>query len=348
MKKIYLSILTTVFFTQISNAQLTLTKAANEPVIGDNSIFHRWDSSAVLNNTFGPSSVWDFSSLTTNTAVSSSNYTTVASSPSAAAFPSATFVEFDGTSGYNYWKSTSTPTTQLELLGFTQPSLSINFSANSAIAAVWPVAFGYTKTDAFSGTAAVQTPTANLSGTTAGNIKTTATGNGTVILPGALTFTNVLQVTTTQTINISLSIGPIPVATATIINTDYQYYHGTQKFPLIKISYQATTGSFPGNTASIKINNNVIAGINEATLNSNFTIYPNPATNKLNVALSNNRSENVSVKIINNIGQIVKTLSLGNSTDIDQQIDLSELSSGIYFVKTTIGNASSTKKLIKN
>ena len=345
MKKIYLAILSCVMLSQISNAQLSLTKAANEPVIGDMSIFHRWDSTTTLNNSFGPSTLWNFSALTTNTAVSSSNYTTVSSSPSASAFPNATLAEFDGTSGYNYWKSTTTATPQLELLGLTQPSLTINFSANSAIAAVWPIAFGYNKSDAFNGSAAAQTPTANLTGTASGNIKTVASGNGTVVLPGGLTFTNVLQVTATQTINVSLAFGLI---TATIASTNYQYYHSSQKFPIITVSYQETSGAFAGTTANIKINNNVIAGIKDASLSSNFSLYPNPTNDNLNVSLSNNKAENVSVKIINNIGQTVKTVSLGNSTDINQQIDLSDLNSGIYFVKTTVGNASSSKKLIKN
>ncbi|MDO8999493.1 MAG: T9SS type A sorting domain-containing protein [Bacteroidota bacterium] len=347
MKKIYFTILSTLFFTQISNAQLILTKAINEPVIGDLNIMHRWDSTTALSNSFGPGTFWDFSTLTTNTAVASSNYTTVASTPSASTYPNATFAEYDGISGYNYWKATTSPTTQLELLGLLQPSLSINLNANSAIVSIWPIAFGYNKTDVFSGTASVQTPTANLTGTANGNLKTVASGNGTVVLPGGLTFTNVLQVTTTQTINVSLFVGPFPAGTATIMSTNYQYYHSTQKFPIISINYQSTSGSFSNNIATIRINNNVIAGIDEASLNTTFLIYPNPTSGKLNVMLSNTKSENVSIKIINNIGQIVKTINLGNATDINNQLDLSGLASGVYFVKTTIGNSSSSKKLIK-
>lgn len=344
MKKIYFAILSGLFFTQISNAQLTLTKAFNEPVIGDVNISHRWDSTIAINNNFGPNTLWDFSTLTTNTSVATSNYTTVSSSTNSASYTNASFAEFDGNAGYTFWKSTSTPTTQMELLGIEQPSISINLNANSGIAAVWPIAFGYNKTDAFSGTAAVQTPTANLTGTASGNIKTLGSGTGTVILPGSLTFTNVLQVTATQTINVSLAFGFV---TATIVSTTYQYYHNTQKFPIITVSYQSTSGAFSTDAGTIRINNNVIAGIRETSLNSDFSLYPNPATDKLNIVLSNKKAENVSVKIFNNLGQLVKTATLGNATDINNQIDLAGLSSGIYVVKTTVGNASSSKKLIK-
>ncbi len=346
MKKIYFAILSGLFFTQISNAQLILTKAINEPVIGDVNISHRWDSTIAINNNFGPNTLWDFSSLATNTAVATSNYTTVASTPNGSSYPNATFAEDLGNGGYNYWKSTSTPTTQLELLGIIQPSISFNLNQNPAIAIIWPVAFGYNKTDAFTGTVSVQTPTANLTGNATGNNHTIGSGTGTVILPGGLTFTNVLQVTASQTINATLNLGPFPVGTATIISTNYQYYHSTEKFPIITINYQDISGSFSGSSAIIRINNNVIAGIRESALNSDFSLYPNPATDKLNVVLTNKKAENVSVKIFNNLGQLVKTVAVGNATDINNQIDLAGLNSGIYVVKTTVGNASSSKKLI--
>ncbi len=344
MKKIYLAIFSALLCSQVSKAQLSLTKAFNEPVIGDINVNHRWDSVAALDNNAGPNTLWDFSSLTTNTGVATSNYTAVAGTPSASGYPTATFVEFDGNSGYTYYRATSTATPQLELLGIYQPSLSINLNTNPAIIAVWPIAYGYNKTDALGGT--VTTATTGVGGNATGNIKTMASGTGTVLLPGGLTFTNVLQVTATQTINIALMAGPIPVGTASVLSTSYQYYHSTQKFPILTVNYQNISGSFSGSSASIRINNNVIAGIKEAQSKFDFSVYPNPANDQLNVALTNQKAENVSVKILNNLGQMVKTIELGNSTSINKQIDLTDLSSGIYIVKTSIGSSSSSKKLI--
>lgn len=342
MKKIYFTILSGLFFTQISNAQLILTKAANEPVIGDVNSSSRWDSTATLDNSTGPNTFWDFSSITSNTSSSTSNYTTVASTPSASAYSTSSFAEETGGGSYNFFKSTSTPTTQLELTGIVQQSLSINLNSNSAIVSVWPIAFGYNKTDAFSGT--VQTATASVNGTATGNIHTIASGSGTLLLPGSITFTNVLQITSTQTINASLAFGLI---TATIVSKSCQYYHGTQKFPILTVNYQDISGAFSGSSGTIRINNSIYTGIRETSLNSDFSLYPNPATDKLNIVLTNKKAENVSVKIFNNLGQLVKTTQLGTATDINNQIDLTGLNSGIYVVKTTVGNASSSKKLIK-
>jgi hypothetical protein len=344
MKKIYFAIFSALLCNHISKAQLTLTKAVNEPVIGDLSVYHRWDSTSALDNNPGPNTFWDFSALTTNTAVTVSQYTTVASTPSASAFSNATFAEFDGNAGYTYWKATTTATPQLELLGIIQPSLSINLNNNSAIVAVWPIAYGYNKNDALAGT--VTTATAGLGGTATGNINTLGSGTGTVLLPGGLTFTNVLQVTATQTINIALMFGPIPAGTATVISKNVQYYHSSQKFPILTANYQTVSGSFSGNTASIRINNNVIQSIKEGSLNADLLVYPNPAADHLNISLTNQKAETVTVKILNNLGQLVKAVELGKSTNINQQIDLSGLSSGIYIIKTNVGAASSSKKLI--
>ena len=345
MKNIYLSLVACLISISFLNAQLTLTKAFNEPSIGDVNISHRWDSTTALLNDIGPGTLWDFSSLTTNTGVTISTFTTVSSSTNAATFPNANLAEYDGFGGYRFWKSTSSPTTQLELLGIDQPSLSINLNTNSAITNVWPISLYYNKTDAFNGTAAAQTPTGNLTGTASGKVKTYASGTGTVILPGGLTYTNVLQVTVTQTINVNLLFG---LVTVNLLSTNYQYYHASEKYPIISINYQTISGAFSGSTAGITINNNVIQGIEESLKNFNFSVYPNPASNKLNIKLSNNKAENVLVKIINSIGQTVKSIDLGNSSEINNEINLTDLEKGIYFVKTTVGTASSTKKIFKD
>ena len=74
--------------------------------------------------------------------------------------------------------------------------------------------------------------------------------------------------------------------------------------------------------------------------NEFFNIYPNPTTGLLNVF--GNFNEETSVKIINNIGQVVLSLkTLNNLT-----IDLSDLKKGLYFVKLKSVNESITRSII--
>lgn len=335
MKKIYLSILTGTFAFSM-NAQLTLTKVANEPSIGNVNAKKGYDSTSVIPKSTGAGQSWNFSSLTTNTIVESTTYTTVASSPSASAFPGATLAESDGAGAWTYWKST---TSTFELMGMIDPTTVINFS-NTAIVAAWPIGMGYNNTDAYAGSAAIQT---TLTGSAIGTITSQGTGTGTVTLPGSLVFTNMLQLRTNQILQLNLMFGLI---TATMTTNEYSYYHSSQKFPLITISYQKAAGTFTSNTCDIRINSAVAMGVNEATFDKTFVIYPNPASGIFHVMFTNERNESLSMEIMNNLGQTIRNIDLANSNDINTSINVSDMRTGVYYVKTTLGNNSVVKKLV--
>lgn len=334
MKKIYLSIFTIVLMLS-ANAQLTLTKSFNEPILGDVDTQIGHDSVGVLPKNTGANQVWDFSALTTNTVVEVGTFTTVASTPSGASFSSATLAEDDGQGGYTYAKATAT---QYELVGIVDPNITLNFT-NTAIAAIWPVTMGYTNNDTFSGSASSGTMT----GTSTGTINTVASGTGTLMIPGGATFTNVLQIKTHQQVNLSLVFGFV---TATVVATDYNYYHSSQKFPILTVSYSDITGAFTSTSATVKINNNVVTGINDVNFDATFSIYPNPAKHNVNVKLHNETNANCTIEIINSIGQVAQSIDLGSDSEISNNISISDLSSGVYMVKTILGDKISSRKLI--
>ncbi len=334
MKKIYLSIIAATFVFS-ANAQLSLTKAFNEPVIGDMNSQDKHDSSAVLNNSTGTGKLWDFSSLVSSSVTASSTFTTVSSTPSGSSYASATIAEDDGQGGYTYYKSTAT---QYEIAGIKSPSITLNFT-NTAIAAVWPVTMGYSNTDAFSGSASSGT----LSGTAVGTVTTLGSGTGTLVIPGGASFTNILQVKTTQSVHLSLAFG---IVTATVQNTDYNYYHSSQKFPLLTVSYSDAQGSFPFTTATIKLNTSVLTGINDLNFDATFNVFPNPAKDVVKVKLQNITNSNGSLQIVNAMGQVAQTVELGNASEIEKNISISNLNSGVYFIKTTLGDKVSVRKLV--
>jgi hypothetical protein len=341
MKKIYILILACIF-TFTVNAQLILTKATTEPVIGDVNTKLGFDSVGVVPKNTGPAQTWSFTAFTSNTVTEVSTFTTVASTPDAASFPSADIAEDDGNSSYNYFEIT--PST-FELNGISTNGIIITFT-NNAIAAQWPIQYLYSNTDTYVGIASAFSQT----GTATGTITTTAPGNGVVMLPGGITYTNALQVRSTNTLNATLGSG-FTAITVNIGSTDYTYYSGTQKFPVIGITYEKQTltsglGSTVTATAKIRINNAVYAGINEFSLDNSYSVYPNPASEQFNVSLDNNKAENVSVEIFNQLGQSVKKENLGNNSNINSIINTSGFTSGVYFVRTSFGNRSSVKKLI--
>ena len=68
-------------------------------------------------------------------------------------------------------------------------------------------------------------------------------------------------------------------------------------------------------------------------------IYPNPATDVLNVISENNISK---VEIFNVQGQMVKAVN-GNVSSLS----ISDMNAGVYFVKVTTDQGTATHKLIK-
>ena len=74
--------------------------------------------------------------------------------------------------------------------------------------------------------------------------------------------------------------------------------------------------------------------------NKSFNIYPNPTTGLLNI--DGDFNEETSLRIFNNIGQVVLSLETFN----DLTIDLSDLQKGLYFVKLSSVSKSTTHSIV--
>ena len=72
-----------------------------------------------------------------------------------------------------------------------------------------------------------------------------------------------------------------------------------------------------------------------------FTFYPNPAQDILHISANENISK---IEIFNIMGKKVEEIKIGLS---QTQVQLSNLNTGVYFMKTYIGNNVGTSKLIK-
>ena len=93
----------------------------------------------------------------------------------------------------------------------------------------------------------------------------------------------------------------------------------------------------------------VEVGIAENSANSttNSFIYPNPTKDNASVAINLVTNSKIQIDVLNTVGQVVKGFqSQGQVGANSISVDLSGLSSGIYFVNIKVDNASSTKKLV--
>ena len=108
------------------------------------------------------------------------------------------------------------------------------------------------------------------------------------------------------------------------------------------IKFKATS-DYGNNVYVDKINiQNSTAGIEDNAVNS-FNVYPNPATDFVNVSFVN--AENVTVTLINAVGQTVKVY---NNVNTNTQLSLEGLASGVYVLNADINGQRVTKQIIKN
>jgi hypothetical protein len=343
MKKIYLLILAGVLAINV-NAQLSLTKVFNEPVFGDVDSRQGYDSTTVVPKSSGAAQNWNFTSLVTNTVTETNTYTMAASTPSASSFPGSTIASDDGLGGYDYYKVTAGT---YETVGFATAAGSMESYTNTGVLANWPINFGYSNTDTYSGTSNY----VSFVGPVNGSVTVTAPGSGTVILPGSVTYNNCLQLKVENTS--VANIGTFPFTfTINTRATEYQYYSGTQKFPLVVVAYLSQTltsssGPTVSDAVGITVNTNALTGINDLNMEAlNYNVYPNPATNQVTIQLSNEKAEEASVMIVNNLGQVVKNLNLGKALELDHNLATGDLPAGIYYIKVSCGERITTKKLI--
>lgn len=120
------------------------------------------------------------------------------------------------------------------------------------------------------------------------------------------------------------------------------------KLKLIGFVTETQQEVISGNTGPITIVNALPTGVTKYDASEEYSanIFPNPATDKASLALLISKHENVTVKMFNMLGAEVYT----NSSELEKGIhsidlNISDLQSGIYFVKVMVGNKEKTQKL---
>lgn len=84
-----------------------------------------------------------------------------------------------------------------------------------------------------------------------------------------------------------------------------------------------------------------LLGVSEVNT-TNFEVFPNPARDFVTISVGEDTLQSVQLTDIN--GRIVKTVNFNNAAD--NQINVSDLSSGIYMMKISSDKGTTTKKLV--
>ncbi|HNW97240.1 MAG TPA: PKD domain-containing protein [Bacteroidales bacterium] len=90
------------------------------------------------------------------------------------------------------------------------------------------------------------------------------------------------------------------------------------------------------------------AGIDEEIIVNNFSVYPVPAKDYLNIGFEYNSSDNIKVQISNVLGQKIFYEDVDNSTGIySRTIDFSDVPAGMYFISVKTDKVIFNKKILK-
>lgn len=91
----------------------------------------------------------------------------------------------------------------------------------------------------------------------------------------------------------------------------------------------------------------VLSSVDNLNTVEDLRVFPNPTNNQFTLDLELTQAENVTVDLVNIVGQVVKTIDLGTrSAGLNREyIDVNDISEGIYFMNLTVGGTQGTVKV---
>lgn len=319
-------------------AQYTIT-ASDNPVPGDVQSFVDLDSTGLLLGSSGTSQTWNYSTVVINgNPLVTSTFVPMSSVPNNFAFPGGTIGIDEGFGNYGVLSNTAT---KFEYLGY----------ANAVLSNCWmysdpfkpyslPFTYGSTSPDTY----LLIQPT----NTTVGTFTTYGDGTGTLALPTA-TISNVLKLRYLQYESDTTSTGSILNFTVTMD----QFRASVSKFPLIEVqtfTMVVTTGT--NVTTTYNKTGRIYStyyplGINSQENVTGLNVFPNPVTSGELLISNIPSSDKMIIEIYNTLGQSVKTVSFeSQSTAEPKIINVSDLPSGVYYLKLKDAKQEGVKKLI--
>jgi len=120
-------------------------------------------------------------------------------------------------------------------------------------------------------------------------------------------------------------------------------YNNPGTFP-VTLTVTNTAGS-DSETESMYITVLMSVSVENPENGGTVIVAPNPTDGFIRVNVENTLAETTSANIYNNLGQLIKTLSVNNTNQ--QEFDISELPSGMYILQLNIGGENYTYPVIR-
>jgi PKD repeat protein len=91
----------------------------------------------------------------------------------------------------------------------------------------------------------------------------------------------------------------------------------------------------------------VNVGINDINSNVNFSVNPNPATDKTMLNLEMDKAQSVQITIYNTLGQFVWSKDLGTINTAKETIDMTDYASGVYMLHLKVGEKVYSTRIVR-
>jgi hypothetical protein len=88
------------------------------------------------------------------------------------------------------------------------------------------------------------------------------------------------------------------------------------------------------------------SGIDDNSLSSNLTVYPNPTNGEFTVSISNAEATDLTVELVNISGQVVYRNEVKAVYSYNENIDASEFAKGVYYLKVNDGTEVKVEKVV--
>lgn len=331
MKKIYLSLLLSAAGL-VANAQLT---QANHAYVGGE-IFttYQCDSLGITAGASGAGAMWNYASITTHSSMLVGYSVTVNTNTS---YPMPGLSLSSTANNSSYYTSDPTDTKYWGgniLVGSIGATLTYT---SGAFTAKYPMNLNTSTVAAIGGSISV--PALSQNGTFTGSAGTIADGTGTLMLPTG-TYTDVVRVVTTQTINFTT-----PLASGTVTQKNWDYYLVGTKNSLFTISASTVVTSLaptPSSQTVVTRSAPSSVGVKENKANLiSLSVFPNPSSTQITLSTESDKAN--SVEIYDLAGKIISVYTFENN-----KVNFStlEMTSGVYFytVKNTSKQTLATGK----
>lgn len=349
MKKICLSFLLLTACSGAVFAQATLSGAQLNPLVNNSFTTVNCDTtglieSAILGNT-GPSYTWNFLGLSTisyDTAKEDTCATTPHCSLFMAGTNKASQTLSSGTYIYQILNSDS-----FAITGYYNSSTDNAIFTNPMISLKYPFTYLDSFNDAYAGSVTYNPGTGAITANEAGTVHVVCDGWGTLNLPGSVSDANVLRVRSSQTFIDSASIFGTPYTITVAIST-FEWFMADYHSPLLSISFTDQIAG-PGSlhTKTISYAKRYPLGVrNFTTIENSLELFPNPATDQLNIKFESTTSEKIQITVLDLLGREVAAIPTAGIQGVQQvSFNTGSVAKGLYLIRLQSGNETITRKV---